>query len=73
METSAQNKMQNEPEQGGGVIHEKVRVLLTIENGKVIYSKHLLDNEFVGCMDTFLWMAKRAGYTIIPPAKEQTL
>ncbi|EOD1447556.1 hypothetical protein [Escherichia coli] len=73
METSARNKMQNEPEQGGGVIHEKVRVLLTIENGKVIYSKHLLDNEFVGCMDTFLWMAKRAGYTIIPPAKEQTL
>ncbi|EFG0550810.1 hypothetical protein BOQ72_004963 [Escherichia coli] len=64
--------MQNEPEQGG-VIHEKVRVLLTIENGKVIYSKHLLDNEFVGRMDTFLWMAKRAGYTIIPPAKEQTL
>ncbi|EPB3524269.1 hypothetical protein ACRF11_004755 [Escherichia coli] len=72
METSARNKMQNEPEQRG-VIHEKVRVLLTIENGKVIYSKHLLDNEFVGCMDTFLWMAKRAGYTIIPPAKEQTL
>lgn len=72
METSARNKMQNEPEQGG-VIHEKVRVLLTIENGKVIYSKHLLDNEFVGCMDTFLWMAKRTGYTIIPPAKEQTL
>ena len=53
--------------------HEKIRVLLTIENGKVIYSKHLLDNEFVGCMDTFLWMAERAGYTIIPPAKEQTL
>ncbi|MDS1606298.1 hypothetical protein QPL26_24275 [Escherichia coli] len=72
METSARNKMQNEPEQMG-VIHEKVRVLLTIENGKVIYSKNLLDNEFVGCMDTFLWMAKRAGYTIIPPAKEQTL
>ncbi|WP_431520557.1 hypothetical protein [Escherichia coli] len=71
METSARNKMQNVPEQG--VIHEQVRVLLTIENGKVIYSKHLLDNEFVGCMDTFLWMAKRAGYTIIPPAKEQTL
>ena len=35
METSARNKMQNEPEQGG-VIHEKVRVLLPIENGKVI-------------------------------------
>lgn len=55
------------------ITHEKVRVLLIIENGKVIYSKHLLDNEFVGCMDTFLWMTKRAGYTIIPPAKEQTL
>ncbi len=55
------------------ITHEKVRVLLIIENGKVIYSKHLLDNEFVGCMDTFLWMAERAGYTIIPPAKEQTL
>lgn len=55
------------------ITHEKVRVLLTIENGKVIHPKHLLDNEFVGCIDTFLWMAKRAGYTIIPPAKEQTL
>ena len=55
------------------ITHKKVRVLLTIENGEVIYSKHLLDNEFVGCMDTLLWMAKRAGYTIIPPAKEQIL
>ncbi|EFH6186082.1 hypothetical protein GAJ25_14950 [Escherichia coli] len=55
------------------ITHEKVRVLLTIENGKVIHSKHLLDNEFVGCTDTFLWMVKRAGCTIIPPAKEQTL
>lgn len=26
------------------ITHEKVRVLLIIENGKVIYSKHLLDN-----------------------------
>ncbi|CAC83525.1 hypothetical protein P27p07 [Enterobacteria phage phiP27] len=63
---SMEEKQQN-------ITHKKVRVLLTIENGEVIYSKHLLDNEFVGCMDTFLWMAKRAGYTIIPPAKEQTL
>ncbi|EEU5471260.1 hypothetical protein IT006_003307 [Escherichia coli] len=55
------------------IAHEKVRVLLIIENGKVIYSRHLLDNEFACSMDTFLWMAKRAGYTIIPPAKEQTL
>ncbi len=55
------------------ITHEKVRVLLIIFNWKVIYSKHLLYNEFVGCMDTFLWMAERAGYTIIPPAKEQTL
>lgn len=30
------------------ITHKKVRVLLTIENGEVIYSKHLLDNEFVG-------------------------
>ncbi len=70
METSARNKIQNVPK---GVMRERVRVLLTIENGEVIYSKHLLDNEFVGCMDTFLWIAKRAVYTIIPPAKEQTL
>lgn len=55
------------------IAHEKVRVLLTIENGKVIYSRHLLDNEFASSMDTFIWLAERAGYTIIPPAKEQTL
>ncbi|HHI2872993.1 TPA: hypothetical protein ACP43B_004074 [Escherichia coli] len=66
VDKSTEEKQQN-------ITHKKVRVLLTIENGEVIYSKHLLDNEFVGCMDTFLWMAKRAGYTIIPPAKEQTL
>ncbi|BDI41561.1 hypothetical protein KV337_004872 [Escherichia coli] len=53
------------------LIHEKVRVLLTIENGKVTYSRHLLDNEFAGSMDTFIWLAERAGYTIIPPAGEK--
>lgn len=53
--------------------HEKIMMLLTIENGKVIFSKILTDDEFVGDMDTFLWMARRMGYTIIPPAKEQTL
>ncbi|AUT26143.1 hypothetical protein [Escherichia marmotae] len=53
------------------ITHEKVRLFLTIENGKVTYSKHLLDDEFVGSMDTFLWMAERAGYTIIPPANKQ--
>ncbi|EHP6162774.1 hypothetical protein KJI24_003001 [Escherichia coli] len=55
------------------ITHEKVRVLLTIENGEVIYSRHLPDNEFACSVDTFIWMLERAGYTIIPPAKEQTL
>lgn len=53
------------------ITHEKVRVLMTIENGKVTYSKHLLDDEFVGSIDTFLWIAERAGYTITPPANKQ--
>ncbi|NUH56515.1 hypothetical protein HUK76_22980 [Citrobacter portucalensis] len=55
------------------VMHEKVRLFLTIENGKVTYSKHLLEDEFVGSMDTFLWIAERAGYTIIPPTNKQTV
>ncbi|EGI39656.1 conserved hypothetical protein [Escherichia coli TA280] len=45
---------------------------MTIENGKVIYSRHLLDNEFVGCLDTFIWLAERAGYQITAPAQEET-
>ncbi|UMS01461.1 hypothetical protein [Escherichia coli] len=54
------------------ITHKKVRVLLTIENGKVIYSKHLLDNEFIGSIDTFIRLAERAGYQIIVPAQEET-
>lgn len=53
------------------ITHEKVRLFLTLENGKVTYSKHLLDDEFVGSMDTFIWLLERAGYTIIPPVKKQ--
>lgn len=53
------------------IAHEKVRLFLTLENGKVTYSKHLLDDEFVGSMDTFIWLLERAGYMIIPPANKQ--
>ncbi len=55
------------------LIHEKVQLIMTIENGQVTDVCKVRDGELIASMDTFLWMAKRAGYTIIPPAKEQTL
>lgn len=57
------------------VEHEKVNILMTIENGQVISSRQIREDEFTASMDTFFWMAKRAGYQVIPPAennKEQT-
>ncbi|WP_097456694.1 hypothetical protein [Escherichia coli] len=71
METSEQHEVQEVQE--GVVKHKKTRLLLEIENGEVIYSRHLSCNEFACSVDTFIWMLERAGYTIIPPAKEQTL
>lgn len=55
------------------LIHEKVQVVMTIENGQVINTRKVRDDEIIASMDTFLWIAEREGYTIIPPAKEQTL
>lgn len=51
------------------VEHEKVNILMTIENGKVISSRQVREDEFTASMDTFFWMAKRAGYQVIPPAE----
>lgn len=39
------------------ITHEPVNIVLTIENGEVTAS-----------LETFLWMAERAGYSVTPPA-----
>ncbi|ELP7024716.1 hypothetical protein QTR93_003460 [Salmonella enterica] len=45
--------------------HKKVQVVMTIENGQVIDTRNVHDNELIASMDTFFWMAK-----VIPPADE---
>ncbi|MBJ3591180.1 hypothetical protein JGC56_08490 [Salmonella enterica subsp. enterica serovar Saintpaul] len=42
------------------ITHEPANIVLTIENGEVTAS-----------LETFLWMAERAGYTITSPAGEK--
>lgn len=42
--------------------HEQTRVLLTIKNGKVILIRHVHDDEFVGNLSIFLFIAEKAGY-----------
>ncbi|EFC3221625.1 hypothetical protein IRP84_004701 [Escherichia coli] len=50
--------------------HEQTRVLLTIKNGKVVLILHVHDDEFVGNLSTFLFIAEKAGYDVIAPADE---
>jgi hypothetical protein len=47
------------------ITHEKVQVVMTIENGQVIDTRKVRDNELIASMDTFFWMAKKAGYQVI--------
>jgi len=49
--------------------HEPVNIVLTIENGKVIHARPVQNGEVTASLETFLWMAERAGYTITPPAR----
>ncbi|EFF7469089.1 hypothetical protein BWB88_002272 [Escherichia coli] len=50
--------------------HEQTRVLLTIKNGKVIFIRHVHDDELVESFSTFLFMVKQAGYEVTPPVDE---
>lgn len=52
------------------ITHEKVLVVMTIENGQVINTRKVRDNELIASMNTFFWMAKKAGYQVIPPTDE---
>ncbi len=52
------------------ITHEKVQVVMTIENGQVIDTRKVRDNELIASMDTFFWMAKKAGYQVIAPNQE---
>lgn len=53
------------------ITHEKVQVVMTIENGQVIDTRKVRDNEMIASMDTFFWMAKKAGYQVIAPNTEK--
>lgn len=50
------------------VLHEPVNIVHTIENGKVIHVRPVQNGEVTASLETFLWMAERAGYTITPLA-----
>ncbi|EAW5735673.1 hypothetical protein PD335_000945 [Salmonella enterica] len=50
------------------VTHGPIEVLLTIENGKVIHARPVQNGEVTASLETFLWMAEQAGYTVTPPA-----
>lgn len=52
------------------ITHEKVQVVMTIENGQVIDTRKVRDNELIATMDTFFWMAKKTGYRILAPGVE---
>lgn len=47
--------------------HTKVNVLLTIENGQVVDTRSVRDDEFVGSLNTFVWMLRKAGYVVCEP------
>lgn len=53
------------------LIHEKVQLIMTIENGQVINTRKVHNNEMISSMDTFLWIAKKAGYQVIAPDLEE--
>ncbi|HHE5808359.1 TPA: hypothetical protein ACPE0E_004796 [Klebsiella michiganensis] len=53
------------------ISHEKVQVVMTIENGQVIDTRKVRDNELIASMDTFFWMAKKAGCQVIAPNTEK--
>ncbi|HGN9432252.1 TPA: hypothetical protein ACWYF1_002986 [Citrobacter freundii] len=50
------------------ITHEPINIVLTIENGKVIHARQVQNGEVTASLETFLWMAERAGYTVTPPA-----
>lgn len=54
------------------LIHEKVQLIMTIENGKVTDVCKVRDGELIASMDTFIRLAERAGYQITAPAQEET-
>ncbi|EPJ8500958.1 hypothetical protein MZP36_003423 [Escherichia coli] len=53
------------------ITHEPINIVLTIENGKVIHARPVQNGEVTASLETFLWMAEQAGYTITPPAGEK--
>ena len=54
------------------VVHEKVQIVMIIENGQVTGVCKVRDGELIASMDTFIRMAERAGYQITAPAQEET-
>ena len=46
------------------LIHEKVQIIMTIENGQVTGVCKVRDGELIASMDTFIRLAERAGYQI---------
>ncbi|EFC6289667.1 hypothetical protein AJR17_024480 [Shigella boydii] len=54
------------------VVHEKVQIVMTIENGQVTGVCKVRDGELIASMDIFIRLAERAGYQITAPAQEET-
>lgn len=54
------------------VVHEKVQIVMIIENGQVTGVCKVRDGELIASMDTFIRLAERAGYQITAPAQEET-
>ncbi|EOU5767781.1 hypothetical protein ACOJ98_002414 [Escherichia coli] len=53
------------------LIHEKVNIVLTIENGKVIHVRPVQNGEVTASLETFLWMAERAGLHDHPTCRRE--
>jgi len=47
--------------------HGPIGIVLTIENGKVIHTRPVQNGEITASLEEFLWIARHAGYEVIPP------
>ncbi|EDS6807489.1 hypothetical protein AZH90_004806 [Salmonella enterica subsp. enterica serovar Legon] len=53
------------------VEHNRISVLLTIENGMIIHSRTVQSDVLIASLDTWIWMAESAGYKVIPPGDKE--
>lgn len=64
---SCPHGMEDKPGKGCPLLSHRVQVLLTIEGGAVVHQQLLRPDEMAMSLVCFTELARRAGWTIIPP------